>query len=77
MEAHIESGVLASQNSGGPLKVTKMLAAILSNVKIPVQAHSNPTFDVMKNDEVIAPANAMEIQRDVAIPLKSNKTDAP
>jgi len=32
---------------------------ILSKVKIPVQAHSIPTFDVMKNDGVIAPANAL------------------
>jgi hypothetical protein len=39
-----------------------MTVPILSNVKIPVQAHSNPTFDVMKNDEVIAPANALRVK---------------
>jgi hypothetical protein len=30
MEAQTESGALASQNSGGPLNVTKMLAAVSS-----------------------------------------------
>jgi hypothetical protein len=32
IEAQTEIGAFASQNSGGPLKVTKMLAAIDSNI---------------------------------------------
>jgi len=31
MEAQIESGAFASQNVGGPLSVTKMLAAVVAN----------------------------------------------
>jgi hypothetical protein len=37
MEAQIESGVFASQNEGGPLNVTKMLAAVVINRKKLVQ----------------------------------------
>jgi len=76
MEAQIESGALGSQNSGGPLNVTKMLAAICSTVKIPVQAHSNPTFDV-ENEKILGPANAKAIQSGIAIALKSRKEAAP
>jgi len=45
-------------------------------VKIPVQAHSNPTFDVEKGD-IFGPANAIAIQRGIAIALKSKKEVAP
>jgi len=34
MEAQIESGAFASQNSGGPLNVTKILAAIVPMVVV-------------------------------------------
>jgi hypothetical protein len=32
MEEQIENGAFAAQNSGGPLKVTKMLAAVIPSV---------------------------------------------
>jgi hypothetical protein len=32
MEEQIENGTFAAQNSGGPLKVTKMLAAVATSV---------------------------------------------
>lgn len=35
-----------------------MAVPICSMVKIPVQAHSNPTFDVEK-DDIFGPANAL------------------
>lgn len=76
MEAQIESGALASQNVGGPLSVTSMLAAICNTVKIPVQTHSNVTCDV-ENDKNLMFVNAMVTKRHIAIPLNMRKIDAP
>ena len=40
MEAQIETGVLASQNVGGPLSVTSMLAAVEKSDSVTTTRHS-------------------------------------
>jgi hypothetical protein len=42
MEAQIESGTFASQNVGGPLSVTSMLAAVVAKKLFQRSRHNTP-----------------------------------
>jgi len=75
-DAQTEIAAFGSQNSGGPLNVTKTLAAICSVMKILVHMHSNPIIDVEIN-EIFMSIKARVIQRVVAMPLKIMNADAP
>jgi len=76
IEAQTEIGPFMPQNSGGPLNVTKKLAAICSVMMILIQMHSNPIIDVEMN-EIVMSIKAAAIQRVVAILLKIMNADAP
>lgn len=75
-DAQTEIAAFVSQNSGGPLNVTKVLAAICSAMKILVHMHSNPIIDVEIN-EIFMSIKAEAIQRVVVMPLKIMNVDAP
>ena len=63
VEAQIESGVFVSQNTGGPLNVTKMLAATSENLfSVPTTSaqsrFANCTVPICKNVKIPVQAHS-------------------